>query len=76
MLAGGIEFEHPLCDECFLRIYLDCVFELVVAIAEGWAAGISALFGFLAHALAHFLAQVLDVVPGDHHLNAMHELGL
>ncbi len=57
-------------------INLDCMFELVVSIAQRWPARVDALFGLLAHSLADFLAQVLDVVSGDHNLNAMHELGL
>ncbi|HKV79534.1 MAG TPA: hypothetical protein VJP02_15400 [Candidatus Sulfotelmatobacter sp.] len=34
------------------------------------------MLSLLAHTFPHFLAQILDVVPGNHYLNAMHELGL
>ncbi|HKV78508.1 MAG TPA: hypothetical protein VJP02_10225 [Candidatus Sulfotelmatobacter sp.] len=52
------------------------MFKFVVLVAQRRAAGIDALLGLLAHALAHFLAQVLDVVTRNDNLNAMHELGL
>lgn len=35
-----------------------------------WTARIDALLGFLAHAFAHFFAQVLNIVPCSDHLNA------
>ena len=76
MLARSVKSEHALRDRHALGIDLDCVFELVVSIAQRWPARVDALFGLLAHSLADFLAQVLDVVSGDHNLNAMHELGL
>ncbi|MGB9069888.1 MAG: hypothetical protein WCC21_15065 [Candidatus Acidiferrales bacterium] len=52
------------------------MFELVVSIAQGWPARVDALLGLLAHSLANFFPQVLDVVPGNDNLNAVHQLGL
>ncbi|HUO33664.1 MAG TPA: hypothetical protein VMU43_01615 [Candidatus Acidoferrum sp.] len=76
MLAGGIQFEHAPRDRRFIGINLDGVFELVVAVPQRWAARINALFGLFPHSFANLFAQVFDVIPCNHHLNAVDKLCL
>ncbi|HET9281358.1 MAG TPA: hypothetical protein VFR24_05295 [Candidatus Angelobacter sp.] len=76
MLASGIEFKNALGNGGIGFINRNRVIQFVVDIAQGWTARIDALGCFFPHSFFHFLAQVLNVIAGDHQLNAMYQLSL
>src|SRR5215467_313008 len=74
--SSSVELEHSLRDRRVVGIDLDCSQQFVVSIAKWWPAWIDTLRCFLAHALAHFVSQVLDVVSSDYKLNSVYEFRL
>ncbi|PYT62495.1 MAG: hypothetical protein DMG35_07335 [Acidobacteria bacterium] len=67
-----VQLKHSLRDRRVVRVNLNRAQQFVVSVAQRWPARVDPLRGLFTHALAHLIPQILDVVPCDHKLNAVH----
>src|ERR1700758_3005085 len=74
--SSSVELVHSLRDRGVVRVNLNRAQQFVVSVSQRWPARVDTLRRFFAHALAHFVPQVLDVVSGDYKLNSVYEFRL
>ncbi|MGC2467833.1 MAG: hypothetical protein WA517_21755 [Candidatus Acidiferrum sp.] len=68
----SVQLEHSLRDRGVAWVNLNRAQQFVVSVAQRWPARVDPLRGLFTHALAHLIPQILDVVPCDDKLNAVH----
>src|SRR5215469_3900847 len=74
--SGSVELEHTLRDRRVVRIKLNRAQQLVVSVSQWWPARVDTLRSLFAHPLAHFVSEILDIVPCDDKLDSVDEFRL